>query len=693
MKLIIPISAIIHLSAGKKPFPDNYNPQKGIIADIGCTAIAVDSEATIDGSAMSGMNVDCAQCDNRVTYIESKDFSNQANATRLVYANFGAYPRFIAPGRSELYDPENNPDFPEFIPIGEIAQPPMKTFGYWESTLPLMNEAGLSIGESSCGTKLVGDPNALLDITELLRLAAERCATARCAVDTLGALSDEYGFLAMKNEITPGTEADGKPGFDDAGEAAVFADSTGEAWVFHVTGGVPGISKSTWAAQKVPKGHLVVLANAFIIGDLPSEPNEEFRFNPNIRQAARSSGLWEGTDTDPIHFTRTFGIDTVSFQRKPTELPIPLYTSLRTWRVLDLVAPSMKLPVDVDNTIYPFSVKPDSLLSHRDLFRIFGDYYQDSEFDMREGILAGPFGNPYRLEGGNGKSFAQFPRAISIPRTSYSIVGQSKKVADESIAWFASDQPMTSVYVPLLAKVRSVKQGLAEAYQVGSLWEFDRKSAFWAFDFVSNWMNMNWRNTSTEEVFPLQQKLQDEIDRDIAAGRGDASWQKAIQEKIIGQWWDLADRLIVKYNDGYYTRVGGGVSDPIIGKSYGYPDWYSRMIGQSPDVHPIWVEPATSGEATNQVQLEQIQDTNSIPRDIYKYSFVYEVPRKFDFETKQWIMDVGTPSSSMPGSDIGNGSFGLIVLSGLVGIAIGFYVSNLRHYKRGGSESEPLLAK
>ena len=686
MKFFVPICAIVQQSYASKPFPDNYNPQNGIIADIGCTAIAVDGEGTVDGSAMAGMNVDCAQCDNRVTYIQSRDYTGTETARRPVYANFGAYPRFIARGRSDLYNPDKYPDFPEFVAIGEIDQPAMKTFGYWESTLPLMNEAGLSIGESSCGTKLVGDPNALLDITELLRLAAERCATARCAVDTLGALSEEYGFLAMKNEITPGTEADGKPGFDDAGEAAVFADSTGEAWVFHVTGGVPGVSNATWAAQKVPKGHLVVLANAFIIGDLPQEPNDEFRFNRNVREAARAAGLWEGSDSDPLHFTKTFGIDTVSFQRKPTELPIPLYTSLRTWRVLDLVAPSLKLPVDVDNTEYPFSVKPDSPVSHRDLFRIFGDYYQDSEFDMREGILAGPFGNPYRLEGGNGKSFAQFPRAISIPRTSYSIVGQSKKNAEDSIAWFASDQPMTSVYVPLLAKVKSV-DGLDESYQVGSLWEFDRKSAFWAFDFVSNWMNMNWRNSSMEEVFPLQQELQNMIDGDIEAGRAeDEKWQRSIQKTVIDKWWNLADRLIVKYNDGYYTKVG--VPEPIIGKSYGYPDWYSRMIGQSPDVHPIWVEPWRSNSISN----EDIKDTNSRPKDMYTREFEYEVPGQFDFESKKWIMEPPVVAS-VPATSNTTSSYGQVLLSGLVGVAIGFYMSSYKQRRMSGSDTEPLLAK
>jgi dipeptidase len=669
------------------PFQTGYNPQAGVIAEIGCTAIAVDSEASADGSAMAGMNVDCAQCDNRLTYIPSKDFSLTRNASRPVFANFGAYPRLVTKGRSSIYEPDNNRPFEEFAPIGEISQPAMKTFGYWESTLPLMNEAGLTIGESSCGTKLVGTKDSILDITELLRLAAERCSTARCAVDTMGSLSEKYGFMAMKNEITPGTEADGIPAYDDAGEAVLLADETGEAWVFHITGGFEGVSKSTWAARRVPKGHVTVLSNTFTIGDLPAEPNEDYRFNKNIRETARAASLWTGEDSEPLHFTRTFGMDIITFQRAPTHLPIPLYTSLRTWRVYDLIAPSLKLPVNVDNGFYPFSVKPDRPVSHRDLFKILGDYYQGSEFDMTEGILAGPFGTPYRFEGGNAKGFAQSPRAISIPRTSYSVLGQSKKNG-MSVAWFAIDQPMTSVFVPLLSKVKS-EHGIDESYQRGNLLEFDRQSAFWAFDFVSNWMVINWRNSSAEDVFPKQQMLQDRLDTNLSRivsesslSEADlASWQREVQKGVVSDWWKLADRLIVKYNDGYMTRVDLPV--PIVGKSYGIPDWYSTMIGQTADVHPVWVRPVQESYPS-----VSIADKNSLPEHYQQENYQYPVPKAFDFTNKEWIMDQGhnTPAA---GEQIVSGfaQVAHIAISALVGVLVGFFAAR----RRGGFKNEPLL--
>jgi dipeptidase len=682
MKGYIPMSFMPLLGAYANMFPEGYDPQRGIIAEIGCTAIAVDGGASVDGSAMAGMNVDCAQCDNRLTYIESRDYRNHTHSKRPVFANLGAYPRLITHGRSSIYEPENNSGFAEFTPVGSIPQPAMKTFGYWESTLPLMNEAGLTIGESSCGTRLIGIDGAILDMTELVRIAAERCSTALCAVETIGSLSEQYGFMAMKNEITPGSEASGLPAYDDAGEAMLFADTTGEAWVFHITGGFPGVANSTWAAQRVPKGHVVVLANTFIIKELPSEPNDEFKFNRNIRDTARAAKIWSGSDSDPFNFSKIFGMDTVTFQRKPDELPIPLYTALRTWRVFDLIAPSLGLRVDVDNMAYPFSVRPDKKVSHRDLMRIFGDFYGDSEFDMREGIMAGPFGTPYRLEGGNAKSFSQNPRGISIPRTSYSVIGQSK-LSGPSVAWFAIDQPMTSVYIPLLSSVHSVS-GLDSAYQVGSLWEFDRKSAFWAFDFVSNWMNLNWRNMSAEEVFPLQQKLQNWIDHDMDNQNLTPEWQKNVQSSVVSQWWNLADRLIVKYNDGYYTKVGKAVAEPIIGRSYGYPDWFQMMIGQTADVHPVWVE----GWSGHVKPLPQFRDVNSVPADLYGNGYTHPVPSKFDYVEKHWVM---TPAAVVREE---NGSiFWSIAITAILSVFIGFMAGRVLTGKRPNSSiQQPLLA-
>ena len=65
-----------------------------------------------------------------------------------------------------------------------------------------------------------------------------RCATAVCAVKLMGDLSEKYGFFPMNGEWVVGKEVDGKTAVDDAGEAVTLADATGDAWIFHVVGGI-----------------------------------------------------------------------------------------------------------------------------------------------------------------------------------------------------------------------------------------------------------------------------------------------------------------------------------------------------------------------------------------------------------------------------------------------------------------------
>ena len=54
----------------------------------------------------------------------------------------------------------------------------------------------------------------------------------------------------MAGEFSKSLEVDGRAAADDAGEAVTVSDTTGDAWVFHVVGGLPGITKSGWAAHR-----------------------------------------------------------------------------------------------------------------------------------------------------------------------------------------------------------------------------------------------------------------------------------------------------------------------------------------------------------------------------------------------------------------------------------------------------------
>lgn len=100
----------------------------------------------------------------------------------------------------------------------------------------------------------------------------------------------EFSRSYVHGIFSVGTQAGGVEAYDDAGEALTISDSLGETWIFHVAGGAKNITKSVWAARRVPKGEIAVISNNFIIGDLPLEPTDDILFNPKIREATKAKG-------------------------------------------------------------------------------------------------------------------------------------------------------------------------------------------------------------------------------------------------------------------------------------------------------------------------------------------------------------------------------------------------------------------
>jgi len=574
---------------------------------LGCTAMAVDGRASVDGSAYAGMNTDCSSCDPRVAWVPGG--AHAEGARRPLYNFSGLAPRFVGYGRGAFYEPKAGQSLSGSM--GSIPQV-RETFGYWEGALPMMNEKGLTMGESSCPSRLMnypvggapisGDPRfgraateGLVDLANLMQLAMERCTTARCAVETMGALSDKYGFYPMVGEWSLGVEADGKVAFDDGGEAITVADRLGEAWIFHIVGGVPSVGKSAWVAMRLPPGHAAFVANNFILREVPKAPSDSWLFSANLRDVARASGLWNGQE--PLDFSKVFAPNVVTFQSPAGEAPIPLYAALRQWRLTKIAAPEVhrhtRLPIDPLEL--PVTVEVEHLLEHREVFSFLSDLYEGTEFDLTQGILAGPFGNPFRVEGGSATTtLGQIPRGIAIARTSYSVIGQSRPTqAGEAVMWFAADTPATSVYVPFYA---SAGGRMSPAYAEGTLLKFSRSSAFWAFDFVSNWASAtNWRHASEHFLRPLRAQLQDELSVEMRHVEAKAEkeglqlladWQVQAQQRVVDRWWELADDLVVIYNDGFFNNATTGE----LGVSLGYPEWWARKIGFNQDIHPIFVK-------------------------------------------------------------------------------------------------------
>jgi dipeptidase len=204
------------------------------------------------------------------------------------------------------------------------------------------------------------------------------------------------------------------------------------------------------------------------------------------------------------------------------------------------------------------SVPVDRKMDKEDLMDLFRTFYQDNEFDMQSGVLAGWFGLPYRLEiGDEGRTDypdlkGMFARGLSIPRTAYCIVAHP--APDEPVLYLAMDMPATSVFVPFLARtlteasqeteLEATMGYYASAYATGVRTEFSRESAWWAFDFVANWMTVNFRNMSVSYVYPAVAEWQPKALE--AAAEHTTQAATAIQEALVEAWWALADKLVVR---------------------------------------------------------------------------------------------------------------------------------------------------
>lgn len=188
----------------------------------------------------------------------------------------------------------------------------------------------------------------------------------------------------------------------------------------------------------------------------------------------------------------------------------------------------------------------------------------------------------------------QFARGISIPRTNYGVLVEAKQAdkASRSIAWFATDQPASSVFVPFFAAADTC----APPYSHGQQEVFTRDSAWWAFNFVANWMNINYGVMAERHVTPAVREEQRHIL--VAVEGAEADWpagkdakrslselQTGLQQRVVEAWWQLSDRLVVAFNDGVYTFTNG-TRQPL-----GYPAWYLQMIGFDGGFYqPQWVQ-------------------------------------------------------------------------------------------------------
>ena len=431
---------------------------------------------------------------------------------------------------------------------GQIPQVE-KTHGYINTAYPCMNDHQLAIGESTFGGReTLRSEKGMIDCQQLVQLMLERCETAREAVEIARDLLKKYGW-------------------NDYGECLTIADKT-EVWHFEVVGPGAGNVGAVWAAQRVPDEHIAVNANASRIRQVNLDDPENFLYSKNLTQVAQDSGWWSPED-GPFEFCYAYdpgGRQSIAARR-------------REWRTFDLLAPSLNLQPNSEN--YPFSVRPDSLVSLSDLVNVFRDYYEDTPFNFVKDItvaddsgktILSPLANPFmpydmnklfRINGGWGW---RGERTIARWYTMYATITQSRENMPDDIGgvvWMAMDNIASSIYVPIYCGVTDV----AVPYKTpGRPNGFTRDSAWWAFNRLGTLTAQRWgdmRHDVAAVWHPWQEELfnnQPEFEKKaVQLYKENPEKARALLteygikwgNKVVEKAWDLGDFLWTKYDEKF----------------------------------------------------------------------------------------------------------------------------------------------
>lgn len=528
-----------------------------------CTVIVVGKEASTDGSVITSQTADCGICDWTWHYVPAADHS--PGSTRKIYVidQMETYPPEVGTKWEKIKENETGLEIPQ-VP---------HTHAYFHSVFGYMNDQQLSIAESSISIRREMNnttPTPKMNITMLTLLAMERCKTAREAISLMGALAEKHGY-----------------GHVDSGEMLAVADPN-EVWIFEILpvgplwtpkSGKPG---ALWCAQRVPDDHVSVCPNESRIGEIDLDDPDYFLASPNAISYAVNKGYFDTSDGEPFNWKRAYSTskDSATSSRG---------WSARTWRFFNLVAPSENFSPDTLNMDLPFSVKPDKKLSASDVMRLTRDKYEDSPFDLRYTLQAGPFSNPnyltrpYRFEGKRYNT----KRFISDNRAEYVTVTQSRGWLPDpigGIVWLALGAQDTSCFMPLYIGMDQIPP----SFTIGDHWVLNRDSARWAFDYVDFHTQVaynlaiqdvreaqkKWEGAAMAKVPVIDKTAQEMYEKDpVQAAEFLADYCMANADSVVKAWWELGDRLLVKYNKVFIYDTETREKITIQ-----YPDWWLNKI-------------------------------------------------------------------------------------------------------------------
>ena len=516
-----------------------------------CTGLLVGKKASVDGSVMISYAAD----------------------SHTLYGELYRWPAATWPKGTML----DIIEWDTHKPLGQIPQVE-QTY----SVVGNMNEHQVAITESTFGGRpeLV-DTTGIMDYGSLIYVTLQRSKTAREAIRIMTDLVKDYGYYS-------------------SGETFSIADKN-EAWVMEMIGKGPGNKGAVWGAIRIPDECISAHANQSRIQQIPFDDKENCIYSPDVVSFAREKGYFSGRDKD------------FSFQKAycPYDFSALRGCEARVWSFFRKYDKSMDqymdlIKGDVMKKPMPLYVKPDRLLSVRDVQNGMRDHFEGTDLDMTKDAGAGPYKVPYRWRPMtfevDGQEYTN-ERAIATQQTGFVIVPQMRNWLPDAVGgilWFGVDDADMAVFTPIYCSVTASP----ECYRVGNgdMMNFSWTSAFWIHNWVAN-MAYGKYSYMIQDIRLVQQELENSYQQTIPAVDKAASelyaknpaeavkfltwFSSTTADQATARWKKLGEYLLVKYMDGnvkkeengHFKQNGYGLSE--YPDFPGYDEDYYRSIVKS----------------------------------------------------------------------------------------------------------------
>ena len=459
-----------------------------------------------------------------------------------------------------------------------------------------MNEHQVAIGETTFGGReeLQHQPGAIVDYGSLIYLALQRAKTAREAIKIMTDLVAKYGYASE-------------------GESFSIADPN-EAWILEMIGKGETEKGAVWVARRIPDGYISGHANQARITTFPLNDPDNCLYSSDVISFAREKGWFDGKNKD-FSFSGTYA---------PVNFEGARFCDARVWAGFRKVASNMDQYQDYAlgkikrgangyaTNRMPLRVKPDTLLSVKDIMGMMRDHFEGTALDMTKDPGAGPFKLPYRWRPLTWKVDSTTyvnERAISTQQTGFSFIAQMRSNYPDPIGgimWFGVDDTYSTCYMPVYCGIQKVPEPIRVGN--GDMLTWSDNSAFWVFNTVANLAYLRY-----DYMIKDIQKVQGELETkfvDFTPAVDEAAmdlWNKGEHNMArkflteysdkqvnltVNRWIQLEHYLIIKYKDGNIMKEKDGKFErnesgklPVMPDQPGYPEWWYRNVAKQTGDH------------------------------------------------------------------------------------------------------------